>query len=826
MARERKVVATAERTATPPDTGIEQSYTARDIQVLEGLEAVRRRPGMYIGSTDQRGLHHLIYEIVDNSVDEAMAGFCDAISITIAKDGHVTVRDNGRGIPVDIHPKTGRSALETVMTVLHAGGKFGTGAYKVSGGLHGVGASVVNALSEELWVEVRIGGKVYRQEYRRGVPLSDVQVIGETDPDDHGTTTCFLPDKQIFATLDYDFETLAQRFREVAFLARPAHSRNPWIHFRDERSDRELTFYFEGGITSFVRHLNKGRTVLHPRPIYITRQVNGTEIEVALQYNDSFTEATFSFANCINTIDGGSHLTGFRSALTRVFNDYARKAKLLKEEDANLTGDDVREGLVAVINVKLAEPQFEGQTKTRLGNPEVKSQVESTVAEELAIYLDEHPAEAKKILEKSITAARAREAARRARDLVIRKGALEGAMLPGKLADCSERDPSRSELFLVEGDSAGGSAKQGRDRRFQAILPLRGKILNVEKARVDKMLGHEEIRTLITALGCGIREQCDLSKLRYHRCIIMTDADVDGAHIRTLLLTFFFRNMPELITNNHLFIAQPPLYRIQVGRQAPRYVYSDAEKDRILGEIIFRDMIVQPEQNGVGKAFKAAELQGRLDALRRFSHAAGELERQGLDATLITDLLRAAHAETADFSALADLSLMRDLLRDAGYKVRLRTDTTSDESWVEAVPAGNGKRTYLVRVPALRSAPMRTLYDLFPSIADIAAGGRYTILRKDRKLAEGLPWLALGPALEAHADYSGVMVQRYKGLGEMNPEQLWETTMDPARRTLLQVSLEDAMQAEEIFSTLMGDEVAPRKAFIQSHANQVRNLDV
>ena len=640
-----------------------EDYTARDIQVLEGLEAVRRRPSMYIGSTDQRGLHHLVYEVVDNSTDEAMAGYCDRVDVVIESDGHILVRDNGRGIPVDKHARTGKSALETVMTYLHAGGKFGGQVYKGSGGLHGVGASVVNALSSDMWVEVRRDGRVYRQEYSRGVPTSELKPVRKMEPaESSGTTTSFLPDPQVFQALDYDFNTIAQRFRETAYL-----TKGLWIHFRDERGNgsrpvggREINFYFEGGIVSFVRHLNKGREVLHPRPISIERKVNGTVIDVAIQYNDAFSEATFSFANCINTIDGGTHLTGFRSALTRVLNDYARKQKILKEDDANLSGEDAREGLVAVVSVKLPEPQFEGQTKTRLGNQEVKAQVESVVAEDLATYLEEHPQEGRHIIEKCLTAARAREAARRARDLVIRRGALDGSMLPGKLADCSERDPSRWEVYLVEGPSAGGSAKQGRDRRFQAILPLRGKILNVEKARKDKIFAHEEIAAIIKALGTGIDEDFDLSKLRYHRVIIMTDADVDGAHIRTLLLTFFFRHMHEVISAGHLYIAQPPLYKLSAGR-THLWAYSEKEKDDFVGR------------------------------------------------------------------------------------------------------------------------------------------------QKDGR---------------------NVNIQRYKGLGEMNAEQLWETTMDPERRTLLQVEIDNGMEAERIFSELMGEEVEPRKKFIQSHAAQVRNLDV
>jgi len=633
------------------------TYTASDIQVLEGLEAVRRRPGMYIGTTDQRGLHHLVFEIVDNSVDEAMAGFCDRIEVTIAANNWVVVRDNGRGIPTDKHKTTGKSALETIMTVLHAGGKFGGGAYKVSGGLHGVGASVVNALARKMWVEVRRDGKLFRQEYERGIPKGSLKTTPEPKQKQTGTTTAFLADDEIFDAIDFDYEQLLQRFREMAYL-----TKGIWIRFVDERAgrEREMNFCFEGGVASFVRHVNRGRNTLTPRPIYIEKTVETTQIEAAIQYNDGFSQAEFSFANTINTIDGGAHLTGFRSALTRVLNDYARKQKFLKDDDANLTGDDVREGLVSVVSVKLPEPQFEGQTKTRLGNAEVKTHVESAVAEALAQYLEEHPSDARRIIEKGIMASRAREAARKARDLVVRKGLLDGTMLPGKLADCSERDADKCELYLVEGISAGGTAKTGRDRRFQAILPLRGKILNVEKARIEKMLAHEEIRALITALGTGFGESLDLSKLRYHHVIIMADADVDGSHIRTLLLTFFFRYMRELIDAGHLYIAQPPLYRIQVGRQHT-WIYSDQERDQFLAKV-----------------------------------------RDGQKAS----------------------------------------------------------------------------------------------------------------------------IQRYKGLGEMNPEQLWETTMDPEKRTMLRVSIEDAMKAEEIFSTLMGDEVAPRKKWITGHATQVKNLDV
>ena len=629
-----------------------QKYTAADIQVLEGLEAVRRRPSMYIGSTDERGLHHLVYEIVDNSIDEAMAGFCDRISIVIGTDGAVTVTDNGRGIPVDKHKRTGKSALETVMTYLHAGGKFDSQAYKVSGGLHGVGAAVVNALSSEMWVEVRRNGKTHRQVYERGKAMGKLKT-SSNGAKETGTTTWFLPDTDIFGDTTFDFNTLTQRFREMAFL-----TKGVWITFVDERIDRNVTYYFEGGIRSFVARLNKDRHTYH-EPFYMERSTEGAVVEVALQYNDGFNESTFSFANCIHTIDGGTHLTGFRSALTRALNEYARKSKILKDADSNLSGEDTREGLVAVVSVKLAEPQFEGQTKTRLGNADMKGLVESALGEALSSWLEERPQDARKIIEKGLTAARAREAARKARDLVIKKGFLDDSVLPGKLADCSERNPEVRELHLVEGSSAGGTAKEGRDRRFQAILPLRGKILNVEKARPDKMLAHEEIRAVITALGAGFGEDFNAEKLRYHRVIIMTDADVDGAHIRTLLLTFFFRYMPELIDGGHLYIAQPPLYRVKKGKDV-RWFFSDQDKD-----------------------------------------------------------------------------------------------------------------TYVSKIK----------------------------------------------------DARGLYVQRYKGLGEMNPSQLWETTMDPEIRTVLLVTVPDAMEADRVFSDLMGEEVAPRKRFIQAHYDQA-TLDV
>ncbi|MCS6962663.1 DNA topoisomerase (ATP-hydrolyzing) subunit B [Thermoflexus sp.] len=651
------------------------AYDASQIQVLEGLEAVRRRPGMYIGSTDIRGLHHLVYEVVDNAVDEALAGVCTHILVEILADGSVRVTDNGRGIPVDLHPQTGRPALEVVMTTLHAGGKFGGGSYKVATGLHGVGVSAVNALSEWLEAIVQRDGYRYRQRYERGRPVTPVERIGKADPArwyahprfppaDHGTIIHFKPDAEIFrGGIDYKFEALAQRFREMAFL-----TRGLTITLVDEREDRELTFYFEGGIQSFVRYLNRNRQPLHPI-WYVEKTVGDILVEVALQYTDAYNETVLAFANNVNTVDGGTHLTGFRSALTRTLNDYARKAGLLKDSDPNFTGEDVREGLTAVISVKLPEPQFESQTKSKLGNAEVKGAVESVVGEALARWLEENPREAKAIIQKCLTSARAREAARQARELVIRKSALESLTLPGKLADCSERDPAKAELFIVEGDSAGGSAKQARDRHFQAILPLRGKILNTERARLDKMLANEEIKALISAIGTGIGDQFDLSRLRYGKIIILADADVDGNHIRTLLLTFFFRHMTPLIEHGHVYIAQPPLYRIEVKKSREIfYAYSDAERDEIFAR----------------------------------------LRKRGIDP----------------------------------------------------------------------------------------------------------------------ADERQVATQRYKGLGEMNPEQLWETTMDPARRILLQVTIEDAAEADRVFDMLMGAAVEPRRRFIQAHAKEVRNLDV
>ncbi len=638
---------------------LEPNYDASDIQVLEGLDPVRKRPGMYIGSTDYRGLHHLMWEIVDNSVDEALAGYCKVIEVHIDNDNIVTVSDDARGIPTGLHPTKQRPALEIVMTVLHAGGKFGGGGYKVSGGLHGVGASVVNALSSWLKVEVRREGKLYTQEYHRGVPVADMSVRDMTPEEikeyPRGTRTQWLADDTIFDTLAYNFDTVAQRFRETCFLTKALK-----IRLVDDRADREMSFYFEGGVMSFVRHLNRTRGVVQQKPYYAQRRQDEVEVEVAFQYTEGYNESTHTFANNINTVDGGTHLTGFKTALTRTINNYARKNNLLKEKDENFTGEDVRQGLTAIISVKLADPQFEGQTKAKLGNANVKSAVEGVVGDTLTTWLEENPNDARRIIEKCQTAARIREAQSKIKDSIIRKGAFDGMSLPGKLADCTEKDPARSELFIVEGDSAGGSAKQGRNRHFQAILPLRGKILNVERAALDKMLGNTEIRALVTALGAGLGDNFEAAKLRYHRVVIMTDADVDGSHIRTLLLTFFFRNMKDMIANGYLYIAQPPLYLIKHGKEK-HYAYSDAQRDAVI----------------------------------------------------------------------------------KGFASNKNPD-----------------------------------------------------------------------------------IQRYKGLGEMNAEQLWETTMNPNARTLLQVNIDDATAADETFGMLMGDEVPPRKQFIITHSKNVKNLDV
>ncbi len=805
----------------PPDEpqSNNNEYTAEDIQVLGGREAVRRRPGMYIGSTDQRGLHHLVYEVAYNSIDEAMSGCCDWVSVTIKADSSVTVEDNGRGIPVDIHPATKVSALETVMTVLHAGAKFGGKTYKVSGGLHGVGASVVNALSAWCCVNVRRDGKVYQQEYKLGLPQGPVTEVSKTDKDDTGTSFSFLADEKIFGKVGYDFDTLSERLREMAYL-----NKGVKIYLKDEGSDAERTFYFEGGITGFIRHLNRNRVVRHPLPIYVSGTVNSTVIEVALQYNDGFSESAFSFANCVNTVDGGTHLTGFRSALTRVLNDYAHKNKLLKEDEPNLTGEDVREGLTAIISVKLSEPQFEGQTKGKLGNIEIKSHVESAVNEGLTLYLEEHPDDAKKIIEKCVTAAKAREAARKARDLIIRKSGLDTSTLPGKLADCSEKDPDQCELYLVEGDSAGGSAKQGRNRRFQAILPLRGKILNVEKAPPDKMLANEEIRTIITALGAGIDDDFDPARLRYKRLILMTDADVDGSHIRTLLLTFFFRHMSELISQGHLFIAQPPLYRVSAGK-AQEWVYSDEGLNGFFAKRALENVSVYSTDGEV--KVTGDEIRGLLDALKELNEGLELLESEDIMPRQVAEILLQKDKEfqRLDFNK-SNREIMTEVarwLQEFEFPFQMYSVPTSDEYHVEF--AGKEGKTRLDK-QVLENSILHRCFLIYPKVRHLVEGKSYVIVKNKREIGKDIPWHEIGGHLEKITDRSGVTIQRYKGLGEMTPEQLWETTMNPDTRTILKVNVDDATKADEIFHVLMGGEVPPRKAFIQAHAKSVKNLDI
>ncbi|MFC1965089.1 DNA topoisomerase (ATP-hydrolyzing) subunit B [Chloroflexota bacterium] len=785
-------------------------YTAEDIHVLGGREAVRRRPGMYIGSTDQRGLHHLVYEIAYNSIDEAMAGYCNKIVVTLQNGDAIRVEDNGRGIPVDIHPTTNVSALETVMTTLHAGAKFGGQTYKVSGGLHGVGASVVNALSSSCCVNIMRDGKVYQQKYRQGIPEEPVAEVDKADGT--GTIFTFIADDEIFGKANYDFNTISDRLREMAYLNKDVE-----ISLIDERKDSERTFYFEGGITGFVRHLNRNRGVRHPRPIYISKLVNNTTVEVALQYNDGFTESTFSFANCVNTVDGGTHLTGFRSALTRALNDYAHKNKLLKEDEPNLTGEDVREGLTAIISVKLSEPQFEGQTKGKLGNMEIKSLTESIVSEGLTLYLEEHPDEAKRIVDKCITVSRAREAGRKARDLIIRKSGLDSGTLPGKLADCSEKDPSQCELYLVEGDSAGGSAKQGRNRRFQAILPLRGKIINVEKAPPDKMLANEEIRIIITALGAGLDDEFNVAKLRYDRIILMTDADVDGSHIRTLLLTFFFRHMVEMINDGHLYIAQPPLYRVSMGK-TKEWIHSDEELERFFtGKSLGKTSVFSKDGS-----IKLTGMQIRdfLDSLKEMKEGLDIFAEQGISNDAGTVFIQKTSSRRFDFSKLEDMQQVENWLDAFAISYQLNKDHDNNEYWID-IKGDKRLDRHFFENPILNRC-----LTAYPKVKHLIEGKSYIVVKNDKEIGKDIPWYKLEEVLGKTSDRSGVTLQRYKGLGEMTPEQLWETTMNPASRTMLVVNIDDAARADHTFRVLMGGEVPPRKAFIQAHATSVRNLDI
>ncbi|AAR33338.1 DNA topoisomerase (ATP-hydrolyzing) subunit B [Geobacter sulfurreducens] len=787
-------------------------YGADKIKVLEGLEAVRKRPAMYIGSTAAQGLHHLVYEIVDNSIDEALAGYCNEVNVTIHLDGSLTVVDNGRGIPTDIHPTEGKPAAEVALTVLHAGGKFDNTSYKVSGGLHGVGVSVVNALSRKLELEIRRDGKVYRQSYACGDPQTPLEVMGETKK--RGTKITFLPDDTIFETTEFSFDVLSQRLRELAFLNAGVR-----ITITDEREEgKHHDFHYEGGIVSFVEYLNRNRTALHPKPIYFKGEKAGVEMEVALQYNDSYDEKVFSFANNINTHEGGTHLVGFRAALTRTMNTYAAANELLKKEKVAISGEDLREGLTAVISVKIPQPQFEGQTKTKLGNSEVKGYVESLMNEKLAVFLEENPKIAKDIIGKSIEAARAREAARKARELTRRKGALDISNLPGKLADCQERDPALCELYLVEGDSAGGSAKQGRDRKFQAILPLKGKILNVEKARFDKMLSSQEIGTLITALGTGIgKDDFDIAKLRYHRIIVMTDADVDGSHILTLLLTFFFRQMPEVVERGHLYIAQPPLYKVKRGRKE-LYLRNEAAMQAYLLEEGTEDMLLFLESGE--KTYSGKQIIPILKQLVEYRTILDKVVRKGINEELIRVFLRLG---------------VKGGIEDMEQLVPFLTNISRVYDGGDFSPLDDGR--VIVRLGNLRIALDQHTLDLIGSyeygllvesyrkVRDIFGDGRAVVSSEGKELFATTIGLDLLSFFMDSAK-KGLSIQRYKGLGEMNPEQLWETTMEPVNRTLLQVKIEDAIEADTIFTILMGDQVEPRRDFIEQNALNVSNLDI
>lgn len=812
-------------------------YDARTIQVLEGTEAVRLRPAMYIGDTSERGLHHMVYEVVDNSIDEAMAGYCNNINVVVHPDNSVSVEDDGRGIPVDIHKAQKRPALEVVMTTLHAGGKFDHRVYKVSGGLHGVGVSVVNALSVWLEVEVRRDGKVYHQKYKQGKPVSEVTIIGNTKK--IGTQVTFKPDKEIFTVTEFIYGILSNRLRELAFL-----NKGLAISIKDERTNKEDSFKFSGGIKSFIEYLNRNKNILH-KLVYFEKEKDGIFAEVALQYNDGFVENIFSFANNINTTEGGTHLSGFKSALTRCANQYAKNRNLLKNIESSISGEDIREGLTAVVSVKLPNPQFEGQTKTKLGNSDVEGIVASVVNDSLGAFFEENPAIANKILDKSIRAAMAREAARKARELVRRKGALETASLPGKLSDCSEKDAALCEIYLVEGDSAGGSARQGRDRRFQAILPLKGKILNVEKANTHKMLNNNEIRTIITALGTGIGEEFDVSKLRYHKVILMCDADVDGAHIRTLLLTLFYRQMKELVEKGFVYIAQPPLYKVKRGKRE-EYIGTEEEMNNLLLDLGAEGFtLIGDEKNYTANQFKS--LLQMLVELEKLSFAVG---KRGVS---FVDYMEKRRAKTGDLPAYRvkmddedeflyddkDLAVfIKELEKKTGKEINIK-GAEGKELGLEVVEFFEAEEIQqLIDKVEKMGFDMRH-YDHYPLKSkdeEEQIEKKKTQTKEDKKSAAKLKdeqgavveIFSLCHLLSYIREHGkkGMTIQRYKGLGEMNPSQLWETTMDPDRRTLLGVVLEDAVKADEIFTILMGDEVEPRREFIEKHAKEVRNLDI
>jgi DNA gyrase subunit B len=857
--------------------GASDDYGADKIKVLEGLEAVRKRPAMYIGSTGAPGLHHLVYEIVDNSIDEALAGHCDQVNVTLHIDHSVTVVDNGRGIPVDQHT-SGRSAAEVVLTVLHAGGKFDNDSYKVSGGLHGVGVSVVNALSETLDLEIWRNGQVYKQVYERGAPVADIEVTGTTKK--RGTKITFKPDEQIFETTDYSFDTLAQRLRELAFL-----NGGVTITLDDERDGKSHKFLYEGGIISFVEYLNQNKAAVNDKPIYMHGEKDGIDVEIALQWNDGYAETVYSFANNINTHEGGTHLSGFRSALTRTINFYAGKNNLTKDlKDANIGGDDIREGLIAVVSVKIPRPQFEGQTKTKLGNTEVKGIVEAILNDKLGAYLEQNPAVAKKVVAKAVDAARAREAARKARDLVRRKGALDNSTLPGKLADCQERDPAQSEIYIVEGESAGGSAKQGRDRRFQAILPIKGKILNVEKARFDKMLGSDEIKTMIAALGCGIGpEDFDAEKIRYHRIIIMTDADVDGSHIRTLLLTFFYRQMRQLVERGYIYIAQPPLFRAKRGRSEVFIRDERALETWLIKRAVESRVVVLPD----GSEMRGLELEQRLEKLMAFRKFLQIVERRGPSREVVMALLDGEAKDKAFFSDRDRVEALAATLTQPTRTVTVQQDEEHQAFALAIEDRATGyPRQHRIDQDFVTTGEFRTLAASYQEVKgvrgpmivktaasvesdeaaaevagntasadDTAIGGApldeaTRLAAEPKALADALiaeaaagrpetPPARAGRDAEVRvesidelvefftaAGKKGVAINRYKGLGEMNPDTLWETTMNPATRTLAQVRAEDHMEADLMFTTLMGDQVEPRRKFIEDNALDVKNLDI
>lgn len=790
-----------------------RGYTAENIQVLEGLEAVRRRPSMYIGNTSSLGLHHLIYEVVDNSIDETMAGYCDRIEVIIHYDNSVTCIDNGRGIPVDNHPFENKPAAEVVMTVLHAGAKFDKRSYQVSGGLHGVGVSVVNALSEWLELEIKINGNVYHQSYKKGIPQTPVELIGKTRG--NGTKITFMPDAEIFESIDFSFDILSARLRELSFL-----NKGLFISIKDERTDKGHEFIYEGGIVSFVQHLNANKNLLHPEPIYVIGQRNGIVVEVGLQYNDAYSEEVFSFANNINTIEGGTHLSGFRSALTRTINSYANQNNLLKNVDVSLSGEDIREGLTAVVNVKVPEPQFEGQTKTKLGNSDVKGLVESILNEKLSTYFEENPPVGRAIVEKVLNAARAREAARKARELTRRKGILDSFSLPGKLADCSEKEASKCEIYIVEGDSAGGSAKQGRNRAFQAILPLRGKILNVEKSRFDKMLDSNEIRTLITALGTGIGPtDFDINRIRYHKIIIMTDADVDGAHIRALLLTFFFRQMNEIIKKGYLFIAQPPLFKVKRGNDE-RYIRDERLFNDYLLDLGVR--ISSLSEKDSGKVYTGEELKALLKLIVEYKETYNKVRHRGIPEEVI-ELILKIDIQRLTFADEERLRNEMVSLLESNFSVSIEKDEEHNLFYLEISDPNNIRQTR-IDWDLLNLPEIRNLTRCYRSLG-FNNGKKYLLKLKEGEEAE---LSSLEEALELinQEGRKGLHIQRYKGLGEMNPDQLWDTTMDPTKRTLLQVAVADAVEASEIFTVLMGDQVEPRREFIMKHAMEVKHLDV